>query len=56
MTLRRFIANLAAGIVLVVILIGLVFIIFTESAERCRRHGEPAMPIEQSVPFGGGKR
>ena len=56
MTLRRIAANLLAGVVLVVILVGLVCIIFTESAERCRRHGEPVMPIEQSVPFGGGKK
>jgi F0F1-type ATP synthase membrane subunit a len=56
MTLRRLLANLAAGIVLVVILIGLVIIIFTESAERGRRHGEPGMPFEQAVPFGEGKK
>jgi len=56
MTLRRLIANLAAGAVLVVILVGLVCIIFTESAERCRRHGEPVAPFEQAVPFGGGKK
>ena len=56
MTLRALLASLLAGLVLVVILVGLVFVIFTESAERCRRHGEPVMPIEQSVPFGGGKK
>ena len=56
MKLRALLANVLAGLVLVVVLIGLVFIIFTESAERCRRHGEPGMPFEQAVPFGGGRK
>ena len=56
MKFSRLLASLLAGLVLVAILIGLVFIIFTESAERCRHHGEPVVPFEQAVPFGGGRK
>jgi len=56
MKFSRLLANLLAGLVLVAILVGLVFIIFTESAERGRRHGEAVMPLEQSIPFKGGGR
>ena len=55
MTLRRILANLAAGIVLVVILVGLVFVLIDE---KCSKN-ETANVRErwtQAVPFGGGKR
>jgi len=55
MTLRRILANLLAGIVLVVILIGLVWIIIDE---KCSKN-ESANVRErwtQDIPFGGGRK
>ena len=55
MTLRRILANLAAGIVLVVILIGLVWVLIDE---KCSKHVSANVreSFTQAVPFGGGKK
>ena len=55
MTLRRILANIAAGIVLVLILIGLTWILIDE---KCSKN-ETANVRErwtQAVPFGGGTK
>jgi len=55
MTLRRLLANLLAGAVLVVILIGLVFVIIDE---RCSKNVSESVRVKvvQDVPFGGGRK
>ena len=55
MTLRRILANLAAGIVLVLILIGLTWILIDE---RCSKNVSANVRERwtQDIPFGGGKR
>ena len=55
MTLRRLLANLAAGIVLVIILVGLVIIMVDE---KCSRHVSANVreSFTQAVPFAGGKK
>ena len=55
MTLRRILANLLAGIVLVVILVGLVFVLIDE---KCSKHVSANVRERwtQAVPFAGGKR
>jgi len=55
MILRRLAANLLAGLVLVVILVGLVFVIIDE---KCSKN-ESANVRErwtQDIPFGGGRK
>ena len=51
MTLRRILANLAAGIVLVVILVGLVIIIIDEKCSRAVSASGQDKPITQEIPF-----
>ena len=55
MTLRRIAANILAGIVLVVILIGLTWILIDE---RCSKNVSANVreSFTQAVPFGEGKR
>ena len=55
MTLRRILANLAAGIVLVVILVGLTWILIDE---KCSKHVSANVRERwtQDIPFGGGKK
>jgi F0F1-type ATP synthase membrane subunit a len=54
MTLRRLLANLLAGLVLVAILVGLVFVIIDE---RCSKNvSGQDKPIVQEIPFGGGRK
>ena len=54
MTLRRILANLAAGAVLVAILVGLVIIMVDE---RCSRAvSGQGKPIVQDIPFGGERK
>ena len=55
MTLRRLLANLLAGAVLVLMLVGLVFVLIDE---KCSRHVSATVreSFTQAVPFAGGKR
>ena len=55
MTLRRIAANILAGIVLVVILIGLTWILIDE---RCSKHVSANVRERwtQDIPFGGGTK
>jgi len=55
MTLRRLFANIAAGVVLVAILVGLVWI---HIDEKCGQHESANVRARwtQAVPFAGGKR
>ena len=48
MTLRRILANLAAGIVLMVILVGLVIVLIDEWASK--HVSDPVKPFMQEVP------
>ncbi len=51
----RLLANTVAAFVLACILAGLLILIFIESAERGRRHGDAPAPYKQSIPFKGDK-
>ena len=55
MTLRRIAANILAGIVLVVILVGLVFVLIDE---KCSKHVSANVRERwtQDIPFAGGKK
>ena len=55
MTLRRLLANILAGIVLVVILIGLVIIMVDERASK-HVSANVRERWTQAVPFAGGKK
>jgi len=49
MTFRRILANLAAGIVLMVILVGLVIVLIDERASK--HVSDPIKPFAQEVKF-----
>ena len=55
MTLRRILANILAGAVLVLILVGLVIIMVDE---KCSKHVSANVRERwtQDIPFGGGKK
>ena len=53
---RRLLASLLAGIVLVVILIGLVWLLIDDKCSRAESAADPVKPFEQAIPFGGGRK